>query len=133
MAVALGSNDNSAASPTIRDVDGSANEFIYTCTPLLFSGSYSTGGDTLDLTPLVQAATPLAGIGNLLNVVVESNGPSGSQGFGGGYYFFSKGTTLANGKLLIFASGGSQLGAGAYPSAVTTDVVSLVCTWRKFQ
>jgi hypothetical protein len=68
-----------------------------------------------------------------INGYVEGNGPTASQSGGGGYYQLFIAATLAACKVKIFAAGGGELGSGAYPAAVLTDIVSLISTWRKFQ
>jgi hypothetical protein len=136
MPAALVCSDGSGSAPTLRDIDGSANEFVYTNNRIAFSGSYTTaaGGETVDLTPLVAAGVP----SNLLpiNAFVEGNGLGTSQSAGGGYYQFGIGAALNACKLKIFAAGGAELGSGAYAStnvAVLNDVVNLTVVWRKFQ
>jgi hypothetical protein len=130
MAITIQSSDGLGAPANNTDIDASGNNFAYTASRLSFSGSYSTGGDTLDLTPLLgslpSGALPIS-------MFAEGNGPTASQQGGGGYYAVLAGTTLANNKLKIFSSGGSEIGAGAYPAAVTTDVVTLQILWRKLR
>jgi hypothetical protein len=132
MAVALQASDGSGGPVTFRDIDGSANTFVYTLVRLVFSGSYVTGGDTVDLTPLVQAGVPSQPVAPL-SAWVEGNGTGTSQQAAGGYYAFLTGTALNNNKVKIFNAAGGELAAGAYPAAVTSDVVTVECYWRKFQ
>jgi hypothetical protein len=56
-----------------------------------------------------------------------------SQNGNGGYYVPVAGTTLSNWKLKAFTGGGTEVGAGAYPASVTTDVVQITITARKLQ
>jgi len=44
-----------------------------------------------------------------------------------------QGTALHNWKLKVFAGGGTELTAGAYPASVTTDIVQLSITARKLR
>lgn len=130
MSVSLQASDGSGSPVNNTDIDGSGNNFAYTACRLVFSGSYVAGGDTVDLTPfqgfLPSGALPIAAF-------VEGNGPSTSQQGGGGYYVWIAGAALTNNKVKIFSSGGAELAAGAYPAAVTTDVVTLQIIWRKLR
>ena len=103
------------------NVDSSASNFVYAIASLTFSGSYPTGGDTLDFT---QVADKLPS-----REVVQAFAES--QNGNGGYYIPVQGTALNNWKLKAFAGGGTEITAGAYPASVTTDVVQLSITARK--
>jgi hypothetical protein len=96
---------------------------------LVFSGSYSTGGDTLDFTNGGVNSCVLAPFVKLIDVDIHAQGPAASQSAIGGYYspvgFGQPASYPLSGKLKIFAAAGSELSAGAYPSAVTTDVVGV--------
>lgn len=87
---------------------------------LVFSGSYPTGGDTCDLTQLI-------GQSHLTRMAVFNNLPvDADEGMGGGFDAeFLIGSALNNGKLKIFTSGGTELGAGAYSSGAPLLVASL--------
>jgi len=103
------------------NVDSSASNFVYAVAALTFSGSYPTGGDTLDFT---QVADKLPST-QIVQVFAESqNGNSG-------YYVPVQGTALNNWKLKGFVGGGTEITAGAYPASVTTDIVQLSITARK--
>jgi len=103
------------------NVDSSASNFVYAVAALTFSGNYATGGDTLDFT---QIASVLPS-DTIVQVFAESqNGNSG-------YYIPVQGSALNNWKLKAFAGGGTEVGAGAYPGSVTSDVVQLSITARK--
>src|SRR5215470_8488415 len=104
-----------------NSVDSSASNFIYAIATLTFTGSYPTGGDTLDFT---QIADKIAS-DQIVQVFAESqNGNSG-------YYIAVQGSALNNFKLKAFNGGGTELTAGAYPASVTTDIVQLSITARK--
>jgi len=103
------------------NVDSSASNFVYAIASLTFSGSYPTGGDTLDFT---QVADKLPST-QVVQAFAES------QNGNGGYYIPLQGTALNNWKLKAFAGGGTEITAGAYPASVTTDVVQLSITARK--
>lgn len=115
-------------------MDGSGSNFIFAEYQLVFSGSYATGGDTLDFTNAgVNSAVP-PGIdigGKVVRVSIDSNGGAASQGGIGGYFQFIPGTTLLNGKLKVFSAAGVELAAGAYPAAVTGDLVLAEVVWKK--
>jgi hypothetical protein len=103
------------------NVDSSASNFVYAIATLTFSGSYATGGDTLDFTQVTDKLPST----QVIQVFAESqNGNSG-------YYIPVQGTALNNWKLKAFAGGGTEITAGAYPASVTTDVVQLSITARK--
>lgn len=103
------------------NVDASASNFVYAVATLTFSGNYVSGGDTLDFT---QVADKLAS-SSVVQVFAES------QNGNGGYYIPVQGSGLNNWKLKAFLGGGTEVGAGAYPVSVTTDVVQLSITARK--
>jgi len=88
---------------------------------IVASGSYSTGGDALDLTPLA----PQIGVGRVPFLVVI-------QGVAGYQYQYVPGATLAAGKMQVFCNtaGGANLGLGehtaaAYNAGVTGDTIKV--------
>ena len=94
---------------TIVDVDAaSGNVYLFgTLTP---SGSYSTGGDTLDFTtiaPQLAASQP--------PVQVWIGGSTGDA------YSWIKGAALNNQKVKINTASNTELAAGAYPARITGD------------
>ena len=103
------------------NVDSRASNFVYAVATLTFSGSYPTGGDTLDFTTVADKLPTT----QIVQVFAES------QNGNGGYYVPVQGTAMNNWKLKAFAGGGTELTAGAYPASVTTDVVQLSLTARK--
>jgi hypothetical protein len=106
-------------SPT--NVDASASHFVYAIATLTFSGSYPTGGDTLDF---MQVADKIPS-SQIIQAFAESqNGNSG-------YYVAIAGSGMNNWKLKAFSGGGTEITAGAYPASVTSDVVQLAITARK--
>lgn len=122
-----------------------ADRFLEVILLLSFSGSYSTGGDTLDLTngggtlaaPNIMSLLGL--VDGVADITTSPSGPAASQSATGGYYSVVppngnaviKLSDISNLKLKIFAAAGSELSAGAYPSAVTTDVVKLRILFRR--
>lgn len=104
-----------------NNVDSSASNFVYGIATLTFSGSYPTGGDTLDFTTVADKLPST----QVIQVFAESqNGNSG-------YYIAVQGSALNNWKLKAFSGGGTEITAGAYPASVTTDIVQLSITARK--
>jgi len=103
--------------------DGSGSNLFYAIGTLTFSGSYPTGGDTLDFTTVADKLP----IDQIIQVFADSqNGNSG-------YYVPVQGTAINNWKLKAFSGGGTELSAGAYPASVTTDIVQVTITARKLQ
>ena len=105
------------------NVDGSGSNFLYAIGTLAFSGSYITGGDTLDFT---QVADKLPST-QIIQAFAES------QNGNGGYYVPIAGAAMNNWKLKAFTGGGTEISAGAYPASVTTDAVQITITARKLQ
>jgi len=103
--------------------DGSGSNLFYALGTLSFSGSYPSGGDTLDFSKVADKM-PSA---QILQVFADS------QNGNAGYYVPIAGSALNNWKLKAFTGGGTELSAGAYPSSVTTDVVQITITARKLQ
>ena len=104
-----------------NNVDSSASNFVYGIATLTFSGSYPTGGDTLDFTTVADKIPST----QIVQAFAESqNGNSG-------YYIPVQGSALNNWKLKCFLGGGTEITAGAYPASVTSDIVQLSLTARK--
>jgi hypothetical protein len=90
------------------------------------SGSYSTGGDTLDLSqfPLIAATQP------------PVQGTAWMDGLAGYDYVFIPGSAMNNNKVKIFAQGASagafpELAAGSYPGAITGDTITFYGIFKK--
>jgi hypothetical protein len=111
------------------------------------SGSYVSGGDTLDLgqlfgTQLVgnSAAIPGMSTSFVSNtppsswfVQIQSQPPASGSSATGYVYMFKGGTTLNNCKMQVFQSAAAsnpmaELGAGAYPGAITADTILALAT-----
>jgi len=106
---------------TSNNVDSSASNFVYAIATLTFTGSYPTGGDTVDFTTVADKLPST----QIIQVFAESqNGNSG-------YYIAVQGSAMNNWKLKAFSGGGTEITAGAYPASVTTDIVQLSITARK--
>jgi hypothetical protein len=92
------------------------------------SGSYSTGGDTLDLSQSLQVASTQAPI----------QGTAWMDGLSGYDFVFSPGSAMDSGKVKVFQQGGSagafaELAASAYPGAITSDTVTFYGIFKKLQ
>jgi len=92
------------------------------------SGSYSTGGDTLDLSQNPIIASTQAPI----------NGTAWMDGLSGYDYVFYPGAAMNSGKVKIFQQGASagafpELAAGAYPGAITSDTITFYGIFKKLQ
>jgi len=106
---------------TSNNVDSSASNFVYAIAALTFTGSYPTGGDTVDFTTVADKLPST----QIIQVFAESqNGNSG-------YYIAVQGSAMNNWKLKACSGGGTEITAGAYPASVTTDIVQLSITARK--
>jgi hypothetical protein len=86
------------------------------------SSNYATGGDTLNLTTMTNPNF-LAGA-NVNSIppqcdVAFKNGPGGYEPR------WVPGTTLANGKVQIYSTGGTEVAAGAYPAALSGDKLEI--------
>jgi hypothetical protein len=107
---------------TISDVDAGGQNLCVLGT-LTASGSYSTGGDTLDFSTVAgQLAASLA------PVQIWIGGSSGDA-----YAFIRAASpTLANGKVKINTASNTELGAGAYPARITGDAnIQFEATFQK--
>jgi hypothetical protein len=92
------------------------------------SGSYTTGGDTIDLSqnPLVASTQP------------PIQGTAWMDGLAGYDYVFYPGTAMNSGKVKVFQQGSSagafpELAAGAYPSPIAADSITFYGIFKKLQ
>jgi hypothetical protein len=106
-----------------QNVDASGHQ-VYVVGTIALSGSYPSGGETLDLTQIANAV-PSASQPVLVSVE--------SQNGNGGYYIPQQGSALNNWKLRVFQAGGTELAAGAYPAAFTSDVIAFSATYPKLR
>src|SRR5271165_2588176 len=104
-----------------QNEDGSGSNLYYAIGTLTFSGSYPTGGDTLDFTTVADKLPST----QIIQAFADS------QNGNAGYYVPVQGTALNNWKLKAFTGGGTEITAGAYPASVTSDIVHLTITARK--
>lgn len=107
---------------------------------LVFSGNYSTGGDTLDFSGVNSPISVDPAFQGLYPFIPSSGAPTdldvwsvnGNLQF---QYVPIQGSTLANSKVKLSASAtfGTELAAGAYPAGVTGDVVNFYAQFKKLQ
>ena len=117
-----------ALSITINNLDQATDSF-YVRGSLSASGSYTSGGDTLDFSGKgdLPVSTPPR------DVFIH-----GTSGF---VYEFVRGTSLANNKMILrgqqptSATSGvialSEMASGAYPSGVTGDTITFLAIFDK--
>ena len=116
---------------TQASVDGLAGRFLTCYYKLVFTGNYSTGGDTLDFTNGgVNSSVPNAQARGIVSVAAVANGAGTTVSVAGGNYAplspaALPTNTVTTWKLKIFAHGGTEYSAGAYGSDVTGDIVTL--------
>jgi hypothetical protein len=90
------------------------------------SGNYTTSGDTLDLSQWPVIAATQAPV----------QGTAWMDGLSGYDYVFYPGSAMNNGKVKIFQQGSSagafpELAAGAYPGAITSDMITFYGIFKK--
>jgi len=92
------------------------------------SGGYATSGDTLDLSqnPNVASTQP------------PTQGTAWMDGLAGYDYVFYPGSAMNNGKVKIFQQGSaagafSELGAGSYPGAISSDTITFYGIFPKLR
>lgn len=92
-------------------------------TSLVFSGSYPTGGDTLDLTSIVgQSHGVYVAAFNAAPITADPT-------LSGGYDMeVIPGASLSTFKGKVYTSGGTELGAGSYASGAALLTTSLNST-----
>lgn len=107
---------------TITSVDAAADN-IYIFGTLSASGSYTTGGDTLDFTTV---SNQIDASQAPLQVWVAGN-------TGDNYAFIRNSSpTLANGAVKINTASATELAAGAYPARITADTgIQFEAVFRK--
>jgi hypothetical protein len=108
-----------ALASVVRFVDYSRRRKVITL-GVTFSGSYTTGGDTLDLTATTNPKYFVAAKFGTIPVEFVVCNDAGGCGFE-----WVPGTTLANGKVKVFSAANTELAAGAYNAALTGDTLIL--------
>jgi hypothetical protein len=125
-----------------KDMDATGDNFITQRVKVVFSGNYTMGGDTLNLTSIVPpGAGPRADTGTVLPLevieVAKGSPTVPSLSAAGGFYAAVEAAvpTLANYLLKVFknsAGNVAEYNNGAYGTDVLTDGLILEFTWRKF-
>lgn len=114
--------------------------YITTYCQLVFTGTYPTGGDTLDFTnnngasPLSpNTVPPTASSGSVgpSSVSVQNDGPAAGLRIAGGTYAIVRGTNPTNWKIKVFTTGNTELAAGAYPASSLADTPILESVWAR--
>jgi hypothetical protein len=115
---------------TVQNVDASG-PVVWATGSIAFSGSYPTGGDTLDWT------TAIPQVGSSGAATPSSSGPHqanfDSQNGNGGYYVAVQGSAPNNWKVKCFQASGTEVTAGAYPTSVTSDIIAFQAEFLKMQ
>src|ERR1700685_359122 len=115
---------------TVQNVDASG-PVVWATGSIAFSGSYPTGGDTLDWTTAIPqvgrsgAATPSSSGAHQANF--------DSKNGNAGYYVAVQGSAPNNWKVKCFQASGTEVTAGAYPTSVTSDIIAFQAEFLKMQ
>lgn len=126
----------------------STEDIIEVWFQILFSGSYISGGDTLDLTTLAGQVSSNEGsildtdVVNVMPIGIHVDSQTGGWGAsGGGYYEIKTWKNVSGGvatvltpktcKVQTFAAGGSEQGAGAHDGTIIGDYVVCVGRWPR--
>lgn len=123
-----------AIAVTITSVDATRPGVISVTGKLTASGSYSTGGDTVDFTKATQDPA----FSGILSSLISSQPPSAftiwSQGGNFTRAYEAKIGTAQTNCLVLFGGStyASQLAAGAYPADVTGDNIGFYAEFPKF-
>lgn len=86
------------------------------------SGNYVTGGDTVNLTALLNPAYKENAIAGYPGLIDDFSVEQMPAGYGGELI---PGTNLTNWKLKITTTANTELPAAAYPAAITGDTIYL--------
>jgi len=125
-----------AVTLTLTDVDPGTTQ-LYAFGTVTLSGTYPTGGDTLDWT---QLAKQIAGRGQTVDssMTDPAYGPIQAgftvQGGTPNQYQMQQGTAASNWKMRGYSTGsaGAEFtGGSAYPASATTDVITFSAQFRK--
>jgi hypothetical protein len=115
---------------TLQNVDASG-VVVWVTGTIAASGNYSTGGDTLDWTQIMNQAVAASG------AVPSAQSPQQvaiwSQNGSFNQYSPLQGSGLNNWKLKVAAPGGTEIGAGAYPGGVTGDIIVFQAQFKRLQ
>lgn len=103
---------------------------IHVAGTVAVSGNYTSGGDTLDLTPIESLGVP--------TTRPPIIGTAWMDGLAGYDYVFTAGAAINSGKVKMFQNAGAagafaELAAGAYPAAITSDTVTFYGIFPRLQ
>ena len=103
---------------------------IHVAGTVAVSGSYTTGGDTLDLSPIEALGVP--------TTKPPIAGTAWMDGLAGYDYIFAPGAAISSNRMKVFeqasaAGAFSELAAGSYPSAITGDTVTFYGIFPRLQ
>ena len=128
--------NNMSVTLTLTDVDPGTTQ-LYAFGTVTLSGTYPTGGDTLDWT---QLAKQIAVRGQTVDssMADPAYGPIQAgftvQGGTPNQYQMQQGTAASNWKMRGYSTGsaGAEFtGGSAYPSSATTDVITFSAQFRR--
>jgi hypothetical protein len=128
--------NNMSVTLTLTDVDPGTTQ-LYAFGTVTLSGTYPTGGDTLDWT---QLAKQIAGRGQTVDssMTDPAYGPIQAsftvQGGTPNQYQMQQGTAASNWKMRGYSTGsaGAEFtGGSAYPTSATTDVITFSAQFRR--
>jgi hypothetical protein len=113
---------------TVDTVDAIGNK-VFVAGTLAFSGSYTTGGDTLNWTTATEQIAPSGSVipsasQPMLVVIASQNGNADA-------YVPVQGSALNNWLVKCIVPAGTEVAAGAYPSAITGDIVAFLALFPK--
>jgi hypothetical protein len=98
---------------TVDQIDQTAKSLVVRGR-LTANGSYTTTGVAVDFTVAVLPLGQSLGVSKLPRTVFM-------EGSTGHSYGWVPGTTLANGKAIIFTTAGTELSAAAFPAGILAD------------
>lgn len=108
-----------ATARTAQPITNTEQSVQVTYWTVVLSGSYTAGGDTLDLSayPTQSAQIPV--------FAIFTEAPSATVAPSGYNLYYQPGTTPANGLIRITSSAGTEISAGAYAAALLAANVVL--------
>lgn len=106
-------------------------KFYYVFVTITPSGSYTTGGDTFDLTAITRpvGSPPIPGGAQATAPIPTQVTINSVNGYS---YSYVKGTTRANGKFKVNTTANTELTAGAYPAGITGDTITAQIVFPRF-
>jgi hypothetical protein len=122
---------------TVLDVDPGVT-LLWVRLKAALSGSYTTGGDSMDFTTLAGQVGAFGQAVNSQQLPQAMFARSRTGNVANQYIPFEEsapGVGLAVNalKMKVLTAFGTELAAGAYPAGVTGDDIEIVCAFRKLQ